>query len=105
MRQEFPRVVLNSQDSFEGFLDGYVEGDGFRNKKIAGRTVISGNISLLAGTCSVSRGAFHAHRSHGLEIVYSGQWERKHGFRKEDHRTDLCESQWVKVQNIESLRG
>lgn len=32
MRQGFPRVVLKDLATFEGFLDGYADGDGFRHK-------------------------------------------------------------------------
>ncbi len=41
MHQQFPFVVLNSLETFEGFIDGYVEGDGFRKKNGAGRMVVS----------------------------------------------------------------
>ena len=50
MRQQFPFVVLNSLETFEGFLDGYVEGDGFRPKagsNKSGRFVTSANIPFL----------------------------------------------------------
>ena len=47
MRQRFPRVVLRDIGTFEGFLDGYVEGDGFRHKKWDGRTVVSANVPFL----------------------------------------------------------
>jgi GTP cyclohydrolase I len=30
MHQHFPSVVLNSRESLQGFIDGYVDGDGYR---------------------------------------------------------------------------
>lgn len=41
MRQRFPRVVLRDRETFEGFLDGYTDGDGFRSKSWRGRLLVS----------------------------------------------------------------
>ena len=39
-------VVLNTQDCMQGFLDGYIDGDGCRNKT-SGAFVVSSNIPFL----------------------------------------------------------
>ncbi|MFF9408866.1 hypothetical protein ACF1B0_25565 [Streptomyces anandii] len=33
MRQRFPRVVLRDMETFEGFLEGYTDGDGCRSRR------------------------------------------------------------------------
>jgi GTP cyclohydrolase I len=45
----FPRVVLRSKELMEGFLDGYVDGDGCWNttRNDGSRTIISSNIGFL----------------------------------------------------------
>lgn len=47
MRQAFPRVVLRDREVFDGFLDGYADGDGCRAKRWAGRTLVSANVPFL----------------------------------------------------------
>ncbi|WP_327254274.1 hypothetical protein [Streptomyces sp. NBC_01244] len=48
MRQHFPRVVLRDEVTFNGFLDGYVDGDGYRSSGDWGcRIVVSANVPFL----------------------------------------------------------
>lgn len=104
MRQHFPRVVLASENTFHGFLDGYVDGDGFRNKKTAGRTIISGNSGFLHKLAQVVGARFTACQPPLASKLYvADSWVRKHGFKQEDHRTDLVESRWVRVRRITPL--
>ncbi|WP_052866020.1 hypothetical protein [Streptomyces niger] len=42
MRQRFPRVVLRDMATFEGFLDGYCDGDGHRLGRWDARVVAHG---------------------------------------------------------------
>lgn len=77
MRQKFPRVVLNDEETFRGFLDGYIDGDGCRSKTANGSTIV---------------GASHLH--------VADSWLMRHGFPQESHRTDLVESRWVKVESV-----
>ena len=53
MRQQFPRVVMSSLDTFRGFLDGYADGDGYRVKEATGkgRGLISANTPFLQEEC------------------------------------------------------
>lgn len=82
----FPKVVTSSQEMMQGFLDGYFDGDGTRNK--AGRFIISANEGFLADLgryldTPVQR------RSHGVGALYLSHrwhqpgWYGKHGFRQE----------------------
>lgn len=101
MRQQFPRVVMNSADTFQGFLDGYVEGDGFRNKHCSGRTVVSGNVSFLQDLAATVGARFTPNANRKASKLYiADSWQQRHGFRQEEHRTDLVESRWVKVLSV-----
>ena len=101
MRQRFPRIVLESQETFEGFLDGYVDGDGFRSKSSSGRFVISGNVPFLE-EMAVSVGARFTPRPdlNAARLYIADSWSRKHGFKQEDHNTSLSESSWVRVDRV-----
>ena len=101
MRQHFPRVVLSSLETFHGFLDGYVEGDGWRYKNCDGRGVVSANIALLQEFAGIVGARFTPRPDRPASHLYiADSWLRKHGFQKEEHRTDLIESRWVKVQRV-----
>lgn len=102
MRQRFPRVVLRDIETFDGFLDGYVDGDGVRTKT-AGRLICSGNAAFLQDLSSVIGARFTPRESTVSALYVADSWFRKHGFRREDHRTDLVESQWVRVREVRRL--
>ena len=106
MRQKFPRVVMNSKDCFNGFLDGYVEGDGCRAYQGTGDMIISANVPFLEELADVVDARFTPNRRGAASQLYvSDRWDQpgwhgKHGFRQEDHRTDLVESKFVKVREV-----
>ncbi|MGW3467998.1 GTP cyclohydrolase I FolE [Saccharopolyspora sp. NPDC000995] len=39
------------------------------------------------------------------KLYVSDDWILRHGFAQESHRTDLIESQWVKVESVRSLEA
>jgi GTP cyclohydrolase I len=47
LRQRLPRVVLHDEETFRGFLDGYIDGDGHRQPRSRGSKIISGNVPFL----------------------------------------------------------
>lgn len=102
MRQDFPRVAMASEETFRGFLDGYIDGDGSRSKY--GSVIISGNLPFLQSLGSIvgntPRRATHAHA-----LYVADSWMRKHGFNAEDHRTTLVESSWVQVRRVSALKA
>lgn len=100
MRQRFPRVVLGDRDTFHGFLDGYVEGDGFPAKHSDGRFVVSGNVPFLAELAAVVGARFTPSKSAASKLYVADSWERRHGFRRDSHRTTLQESEWVRVRGV-----
>jgi GTP cyclohydrolase I len=113
MRQKFPYVVLQSQDMFQGFIDGYTDGDGSREKVgDTGSTIVSGNKPFLEEFAkaiqSRSQGGHKATNAWALYIP--DRWAdkgggrqgfyKKHGFVPESHHSDLIESQYVRVLSV-----
>ena len=99
-RQRFPRVVLRDEVTFAGFLDGYVDGDGFRSKTSAGRTVVSANVPFLEDLAQVIGARFSPRTVTASHLYIADSWLRRHGFPQESHRTDLIESRWVRVTSV-----
>ena len=104
LRQAFPRVVLADEDVFNGFLDGYIEGDGCRSKSSPGRTVVSANVPFLTDLAAVIGARFTPARAARPSTLYiADSWMARHGFNRESHRTDLIESRWVRVEEVKYL--
>ncbi|WP_405586825.1 hypothetical protein [Streptomyces sp. NBC_01092] len=102
MRQRLPRVVLRDIDTFEGFLDGYVEGDGFRHKDWDGRTVVSSNVPFLSELARII-GARFTPRPTGSSsaLVITDRWRARGTFIAEQHPLELAESTWVEVRDVQ----
>ena len=106
LRQDFPRVALQTLPAFRGFLDGYVDGDGYRNKYSDGRTVVSSNVPFLAAMARAVGARFTPKAPpRSSELYIADSWYRRHGFQKESHRTDLDESEWVRVKQVTPRRA
>jgi GTP cyclohydrolase I len=111
LRQRFPRVILNSHDCMRGFIDGYVDGDGFRLKNADGSMVISANVPFLREMAEVIDARFTPSKNpSGSHLYISNRWDKpgwfmKHGFRREGHRTDLVESKFAKVVSVKPVRA
>ncbi len=99
-RQRFPRVVLHDEATFAGFLDGYVDGDGGRSRTSPGRTVVSANVPFLADLSQMIGARFTPSVGRASHLWIADSWLRRHGFPQETHRTDLIESEWVKVESV-----
>jgi GTP cyclohydrolase I len=105
LRQRFPRVVLRDESTFNGFLDGYVDGDGFRSKHGPGRSVVSGNVPFLIDLAEVIGASFSPSSSVASRLYIADSWMRRHGFRRESHRSDLIESCWVPVEEVRPIHA
>jgi GTP cyclohydrolase I len=106
MRQKLPRVALKDIATFEGFLDGYIDGDGHLAKYSGGRLITSGNVAFLQEIAQVIGARFTPNPKQPASALYvRDSWYAKHGFVQEDHRTTLQESQWVKVDSVRPLRA
>ncbi|WP_314619544.1 hypothetical protein [Streptomyces stackebrandtii] len=100
-RQRFPRVVLRDIDTFNGFLDGYADGDGFHHKSWQGRTIVSANTPFLSDL-AVIIGARFTPKRRGLasHLVVSDRWASRGTFAPEYHRIDPPESSWIQVHEV-----
>jgi GTP cyclohydrolase I len=103
LRQRFPRVVLRDEGTFNGFLDGYVDGDGCRVQQWAGRRVTSSNVPFLIDLAEIIGASFSPNSSVASQLCIADSWMRRHGFRKESHRSDLIESRWVPVEGVRPI--
>ncbi|MFE5921685.1 hypothetical protein [Streptomyces sp. NPDC056468] len=101
MRQRFPRVVLRDRETFEGFLDGYTDGDGFRPKTWAARVLVSSNVPFLSDLAR-EIGARFTPRGNGLasHLVVADSWPSRGTFKPEQHPLGLIESTWVEVRDV-----
>ena len=100
LRQRFPRVVLHDERTFNGFLDGYVDGDGCRVQQWAGRRVTSSNVAFLIDLAEIIGAQFSPRSTTSSQLYIADSWMGRHGFRRESHRTDLIESRWVPVEEV-----
>ena len=101
MRQHFPRVVLNDEESLQGFIDGYADGDGFRPKGKTGVIMVSANTPFLEEFAEVVGARF----SGGRQLNVADRWNKrgwygKHGFRQERQRIALVEASYSKVLEV-----
>jgi GTP cyclohydrolase I len=109
LRQHFPRVVLNNQACMQGFLDGYIDGDGCRHSKNPGSLIVSANVPFLQELADVIDARFKpAKKIENSTLYVSDNWHRagwygKHGFRAEEHRTTLIESRFVDVIGVRPI--
>lgn len=101
MRQHFPRVVLRDRETFEGFLDGYMDGDGYRSKNWSARLLVSANVPFLTELAHVV-GARFTPRTNGTasRLAVAECWPARETFRPERHPIELRESSWAQVHEV-----
>ncbi|MFK4192270.1 hypothetical protein ACI2LO_09445 [Streptomyces sp. NPDC033754] len=102
MRQRFPRVVLRDIDTFEGFLDGYIEGDGCPIKGWDARVITSANVPFLAEIAPIIGARFtpRARDKGASRLCVSDRWTNRGTFATEHHPLDPPESSWVRVHEV-----
>ncbi|RSS34253.1 hypothetical protein, partial [Streptomyces sp. WAC08241] len=101
MRQRFPRVVLRDLETFEGFLDGYIEGDGCNLKHGQGRMIVSANVPFLVELAQVIGARFTPSKRGGASQLYvSNRWVDRGTFAPEHHPLDPPESSWINVHEV-----
>jgi GTP cyclohydrolase I len=106
MRQRFPRVVLRDVDTFRGFLDGYVDGDGCRSPKQKGAAIISGNVQFLDDLAKIIGARFTPSSGRASQPWVADSWFRKHGFSPEyEEPSSLRESEWVRVVDVRPIKA
>ncbi|MCI3279023.1 hypothetical protein [Streptomyces cylindrosporus] len=106
MRQRLPRVVLRNRETFEGFLEGYTDGDGYRSKTWRGRLLVSANVPFLSELAQVI-GARFTPRTDGpaSHLVVADSWTSRVAFEPEQHPLQLRESTWVEVHEVRPRRA
>ncbi|MBO8202617.1 hypothetical protein JW613_30685 [Streptomyces smyrnaeus] len=106
LRQAFPRVVLRDRETFDGFLDGYADGDGCRMPRWRGRTLVSANVPFLRELASVI-GARFTPASQGLasHLCVIDRWADRGTFVPEQHPLPLDEREWVRVRAVRPRRA
>ncbi|MEU9863519.1 hypothetical protein AB0D99_21865 [Streptomyces sp. NPDC047971] len=101
MRQRFPRVVLRDIDTFNGFLDGYIAGDGCRIKRWPANMIASANVPFLAELARLIGARFTpSKRGPASQLVVSDRWQSRGTFVSEHHPIDPPESSWIQVHEI-----
>lgn len=105
----FPKIVLGSKDMMQGFLDGYIDGDGTKCGK-SGHIIISSNTVFLKELASVLNTSLMACRRGSTDSVYVSQrwhqpgWYHKYGFQQQEISLDLDESSFRKVKSVEIIK-
>jgi GTP cyclohydrolase I len=84
---QFPPVVTSSQEMMQGFLDGYCDGDGERERR-GGRWLFSSNRNFLAALATYLQTAVHGENGTVARVYISNRWYQsgwrgKHGFHQE----------------------
>ncbi|MFF6775305.1 hypothetical protein ACFY8W_17290 [Streptomyces sp. NPDC012637] len=104
MRQRFPRVVLRDVETFRGFMDGYVDGDGCRVTwgNYEGRVVVSANVPFLREWAPIIGAQFtpEAVPGRASRLYIADRWPSRDTFRPEEHPLQLRESSWVQVREV-----
>jgi GTP cyclohydrolase I len=90
-RQRFPLVVLTGPSTFNGFLDGYVDGEG------------CADAPFLEDLATVVGARFSPRLDTAAHLYIADSWFRRHGFPQDDYATDLIESEYVEVQSVRPI--
>jgi len=105
----FPDVVLSSREMMQGFLEGYVDGDGYPLKKGGGHCIVTSNHAFAKELARVLQTTVGGNGNGGCFRVYiSKRWDRegwygRHGFRKEREFYDPADSNWVRVVSVQQV--
>ncbi|MGW4223624.1 hypothetical protein ACWEG1_09160 [Streptomyces bauhiniae] len=101
LRQGFPRVVLWDRQTFDGFLDGYRDGDGCQVNTWPARALISANVPFLAELARIVGARFTPRTDRKASRLFvADSWPSRGTFRPERHPLQLRESTWAQVQQV-----
>lgn len=101
MRQGFPRVVLRDRETFDGFLDGYRDGDGFQIKTWPARALISANVPFLVELAQIVGARFTpCTNGKASKLIVADSWPSRGTFKPERHPLQLRESTWAQVHEV-----
>jgi GTP cyclohydrolase I len=103
---QFPDVVTSSRDMMQGFLDGYCDGDGYRQG--AGRFIVSSNRRFLAQLGDYLSTPVTPVRDGCARVYVSDRWAKpgwygKHGFRQQSDFYVPIDSTYASVGDVRIL--
>jgi GTP cyclohydrolase I len=110
----FPDVVLRSQEMTQGFLDGYIDGDGYESKSQRdARFIVSANLTFLEelGEIVGSRPAPLGKQHPGVFRLYVSRywhrqgWHGKPGYRPRDIPLLPPDAEWVGIEAIRRIQA
>jgi len=107
MSFKFPRVVTSSQEMMQGFLDGYCDGDG-EKERVGGRWLFSSNRSFLAELGTQLQTSVHSEQGAVGRVYVSNRWHQagwrgKHGFHQDSEFYVPIDSTHAKVVEVKRL--
>ncbi|MFE2287721.1 hypothetical protein ACFXDJ_26605 [Streptomyces sp. NPDC059443] len=83
--------MLRDLATFEGFLDGYADGDGCRIKRWDARMITSANVPFLAELATIIGARFTPLSGKVSQLVVTDRWQQRGTFVAEEHATYLVE--------------
>lgn len=105
----FPRVVLYSKETFRGFLEGYIDGDGTKSGKSGGHIILSSNKTFLKELADILGTQIMKKHRKGVDSVYvsrkclQSEWFKKHGFKQSEVSIPLGESTFERVKSVQII--
>jgi len=106
---QLPLPVLSNREMTQGFLDGYIDGDGHVLKK-TGRVIISSNARFLEQLGSVVGSRPATQRDGTMRLYVSDRWHQagwfgRRGFTVRGEAYDLRDSRFVRVKEVETVEA
>lgn len=100
----FPKVVTSSQEMMQGFLEGYIEGDGCQNG--AGRQIITVNDGFASELAEylqtpVRRNARGVNSIYVSDRWHQPGWRGKHGFKQQSEWYVPEDSEFAEVEGVD----
>jgi GTP cyclohydrolase I len=102
--------TVGSEECMQGFIDGYVEGDGFQIKQGTGAIVVGSSVPFLRAFSEAIDARFTPASGKASKLYISNRWNKpgwygKHGFRQRDHSTSFSESRYVPIRSVRPVRA
>jgi GTP cyclohydrolase I len=101
----FPDVVTSSQEMTQGFLDSYIDGDGYRARR-GDRLIVTANADCARDLAAylqtpVGRAGTGLSRVYISDRWHQAGWHGRHGFRQQSEWYIPQDSQYVEVKAVE----
>lgn len=105
----FPKIALVSKKVMQGFLDGYIDGDGTKSGRSGGHEIISSNKVFLEELAKILNTKVMNPFGRISSVYISKNWDkakngRKNIFQPQKMILDLSESDFVNVKKVELVK-